>query len=437
LPAISKIRLTNIIYENGAKRFNDDIFEFDGYNGVILLENGGGKTVLIQTALQAVLPHADLGERKIRDTLSLEGGASHIAIEWILNDRPRRYALTAVTLFLAPEGLKSLRYVYDYSSGDEHSIINIPFVKKSREGKTRPAGRQELQEYYQYMQSQKLNAHTFDTIKTFHQYIEENFHIIPSEWKSIAHINGAEGDVERFFEGCKTTSQLVDQLLIPTVEEALIGNGTEDFVRIFERQREHFKKHRELKERIEESKNIAQKISHYVTTYTKLHEVEEKLFHKKREAKSIYKFLKEEQENTKNEIGHVEGLKELCLKEKYELSRKEASYKLAQVDSELQAAKADYEIIKTEYIEINHRLKIKEEDLQNLEIAELKANLKQNEERLTILTKQLGELDEDQDIMHLKARLKANSSLVKGYFEGEKENLTKQKEVWENQTYHG
>lgn len=132
LPAISKIRLTNIIFENGAKRFNDEIFAFDGYNGVILLENGGGKTVFIQTVLQAILPHINLGERRIRDTLSLEGGASHVAIEWILNDRPRRYALTAVTLFLTPEGLKSLRYVYDYSSGDDHSIENIPFVKKTK-----------------------------------------------------------------------------------------------------------------------------------------------------------------------------------------------------------------------------------------------------------------------------------------------------------------
>ena len=235
LPAISRIRLTNIIYENGEKRFNDEIFEFDGYNGVILLENGGGKTVLIQTVLQAILPHTSLGDRKIKDTLSLEGGASHVAIEWILNDRPRRYGLTAVTLFLAPEGLKSLKYAYDYSTEEDHSIEHIPFVKQTMEGDTRPASRQEMQEYYQYMQNQKMNAHTFDTIKDFHQYIEENFHIVPSEWRSIAHINGAEGDVEKFFDGCKTTSQLVNQLLIPVVEETLMG-GTEDFVQIFERQ---------------------------------------------------------------------------------------------------------------------------------------------------------------------------------------------------------
>ena len=38
MPAISKIRFTNAIYDNGDKRYNDEIFEFDGHNGAILLE---------------------------------------------------------------------------------------------------------------------------------------------------------------------------------------------------------------------------------------------------------------------------------------------------------------------------------------------------------------------------------------------------------------
>ena len=69
MPAISKIRFTNAVYDNGEKRYNDEIFEFDGHNGAIVLENGGGKTTFIQIAIQAILPHADLGTRKIRDTL--------------------------------------------------------------------------------------------------------------------------------------------------------------------------------------------------------------------------------------------------------------------------------------------------------------------------------------------------------------------------------
>lgn len=278
-----------------------------------------------------------------------------------------------------------------------------------------------------------MNAHTFDTIKDFHQYIEENFHIIPSEWKSIAHINGAEGDVEKFFEHCKTTSQLVDQLLIPVVEGALVGNGTKDFIQIFERQREHFKKHRELRRRIEESKNIEQKIAHYVSTYTRLHEAEEKMLNKKREAKSIYEFLVEEEDKTQKEISHVEELKELLSKDKQELRRKEASYELALLDKELKNARDDYEIIAEEHREIVSRLEGKEEELQNLEIAELKENIKKNEEFSNILKEQLEELDEDEDIGVLKDRLEENSSILKGYFEREKENLEKQKELLESQ----
>lgn len=435
MPVISKIRFTNIIYENGGKRFNDDIFEFDGHNGVILLENGGGKTVLIQTALQAVLPHTSLGERKIRDTLSLEGGAGHIAIEWILNDRPRRYGVTAVTLYLAPDGLKSLRYAYDYSSGDDYSIENIPFTKKNKENLLRSTSRQEIQEYYQHMQSQKLNAHSFNTIKNFHEYIEENFHIIQSEWKNIALINGAEGDVEKFFEECKTTSQLVDKLLIPIVEEALVGNGTDDFVQIFERQREHFKKHKDLRMRIEESKKIEEKISNYISIYTKYHEIEKKIVNKKGEAKSIYEFLEEEEIKIKDEICHIENLQETLNKDKEELSRKELSYELAKIEEQLKKSKEGYEIILNEYSEIKGSLEEKKARLQNLEIAELKSNIKLEEERIIRLTNQLNELDDDYETLDLKDRLSQNSSILKGYFEQQLNNLDKQKNIRASQKY--
>src|SRR5690625_4325101 len=97
MPTINKIRLTNVVYEDGYKRFNDDLFLFDGHNAAIVLENGGGKTVFIHTVLQAILPHTHLGERKIRETLKLDQAPAHIAIEWMINERPRRYLVTAVS----------------------------------------------------------------------------------------------------------------------------------------------------------------------------------------------------------------------------------------------------------------------------------------------------------------------------------------------------
>ncbi len=198
MPSISKIRFTNVIYENGDKRYNDDIFQFEGHNGAIILENGGGKTVFIQAAIQAVLPHAEVAGRKIKDTLSLENNAAHIAIEWIISERPRRYALTCVTLFINKASVDSYRYVYEYEDNDDNSIDKLPFVMESAKGNKRSATKDEIADYYITMGKNRVSAHTFSKIKDYHEYIENNFKIIPSEWRKIALINGTEGGVEAF-----------------------------------------------------------------------------------------------------------------------------------------------------------------------------------------------------------------------------------------------
>ena len=69
MPSISRIRFTNVVYDNGKKRYIDTTFRFDGFNGILLLENGAGKTVFVQTLIQAVLPRKTVANRKIQETL--------------------------------------------------------------------------------------------------------------------------------------------------------------------------------------------------------------------------------------------------------------------------------------------------------------------------------------------------------------------------------
>ncbi len=433
MPAISKIRFTNVVYENGGKRYNDDIFEFDGYNGAILLENGGGKTVFIQTALQAVLPHVDLAERKIKNTLSLEGSPCHIAIEWILNERPRRYGLTAVTLFLTNNGLDSYKYVYEYGGGDKHSIEELPFVKTTTEGKNRPVSRGEISDYYQQMQQQYIHANLFKTIKEYHRYIEENFHIIPTEWQSIARINSAEGDVDGFFDGCKTTSQLVDQLLIPVVEDAMAGNGTEDFIETFEKHREHFKKHKQLSERIEESKKVSQGIGEYVECFASYHETQKRLVSKKEETKGIYNLVVAEKVHNDSEIENNGKLLDKFREKELEHKRKESSYKLSLLERDMKNAKEEYESIANKYKSIYETLEEKEEYLQNLEIAEVKKSILKKEELISLYENQLENLDKDEQIQDLQEQLKENSGELKGYFIQEEKRLENEKTLLINQ----
>lgn len=294
MPTISKIRLTNVIYEEGNKRYNDELFLFDGQNGAILIENGGGKTVFIQTALQAILPHTDLADRKIKNTLMLDGAPAHIAIEWIINERPRRYVVTAVSLFTTKNTLDSLRYVYEYHENDLNGIEGIPFVRAIKGGK-RPADRGEMQDYYSGMHEKTLSAQTFKTIKDYKAFLEEQYNIISSEWESVVKINGSEGGVEAFFDECKNTSQLFDRLLIPTVEDSMVGHDRHLFADLFEKQLESLKNYQKLKETIEENEQISSALEEYSKTSEGLHEHEVTYTKTKQHAKGVWKQLTDQQ----------------------------------------------------------------------------------------------------------------------------------------------
>lgn len=417
MPSISKIRFTNVVYEGGGKRYNDDLFLFDSHNGAILLENGGGKTVFIQTAIQAILPNVELAERKMKDTLSLDSSSAHIAIEWIIHERPRRYGLTAVTLYMAKEGLKSYRYTYEYEEGDKHRIEELPFVRSMADGKVRPANRDEMNEYYSTMKANHpLKAHTFDTVKNYHQHLEERFKIIASEWKKITVINSSEGGVESFFDGCKTTSQLVDQLLIPTVEEAIAGKGSTDFVQTFETQREHFKAHKRLRRVIEENKQVEKQITNYVFAFEHLDQAEKRLEEQKIKGKALYIYTKHEQEETKKALSKLKNSLHHWQEEQDEWERKDQSYALYVLVKDRDAAYDQYLEEKNEYDRLLGEQKEKESRLAQLKVAKVKKGIKTNEELQMHFSNELEFLEKDEETVELEDRLKDNTACLKGYF---------------------
>lgn len=416
MPAISKIRFTNIIYEGGAKRYNDDIFLFDGYNGIILLENGGGKTVFIQAAIQAVLPHQDLAERKIKDTLLLHGVSAHVAIEWIINEHPRRYALTAVTLFLKNDELHSYRYIYEYEAGDSNAIEDLPFVRPGKNGAKRPAAFGEMQDYYHEMTKKSMLAQTFPTISAYHQYMENNLKIIPSQWKKIVDINGAEGEVEGFFEGCKTTTQLVDQLLIPTVEEALAGNGAKDFAELFDKQRAHFREHKRLQKQLEENKSIEERVNGYVEQYDSLYHEEQKWLRDMQKAKSFYELTLTDKEENERQRQNLED-KYAELKENQEMSkRKWKSYEIRKLEEEYGQVEAAYLVVREQYLEYDNKLTEIERRCQSLEMALIRQKIKGYEERKAELEKQLRQLEQSPGAVELEKELTRVRQELKGYF---------------------
>lgn len=432
MPAISKIRLTNVQYEQGNKRYNDELFLFNGHNGAILLENGGGKTVLIQSVIQAMVPNGVLADRRIRDTLDVTASPAHIAVEWILHPAPRHYALTCITFYMGKDGLEYLLYAYDYPAGDKGRIEKLPFVQRDSSGK-RPSSREEIKEYYQRMATSSMNAETFATKQEYQQYLEKQFQIVSSEWEAILKINSTEGGVENFFDHCKTTGQLVDNLLIPVVEQGIAGNGTKDFAKTFDNQRHQFREYLALNEQIKEYQQVTQQIARIIEKYAELDREEATYLNQKSRAKGLYQQVVEEWSELQAEQQDLADTeKDLAQREDF-WQRERASLKLAHLEKEradwqkqldrLSVAKENKNLV---YQELHSRL-------ESLKYARLKEDLKEKVERLEYLGEQMDQLEQSPDIHELKQELNFVFAGLRYLYDKQEAYLADQKQREESQ----
>ena len=427
MASISKIRYTNVIYENGNKRYNDELFKCAGHNTAVLLENGGGKTVFIQAALQAVLPHTELGERKAKETFVLEGEAAHIAIEWIISEKPRRYGLTAVTLFLQNNELKSYKYVYEYGIDDKNNIEALPFTQVELEGGMRAASKGEIRDYYTRMAREYMTAKTFETNKAFHEYIEENFKIIADEWRSIATINGEEGGVDAFFDGCKTTSDLVDKLLLPTIEQGLIGSGSDEFATTFEAQREHFKKHKQLERSIKESQKIKEEIESYVKGYGTYDSKVKAFESKKQEAKALWEKVEAHEKRIGKESDRLKEEEQKVENEKQELDRRGSLIDVTIAKERWEEAKNAFEKADTYYQNEKRLMQDKEERRHILKLSDFQHQMEEAKAQIKLSEEQLQMLAQDEEAKDIEEQLERNGSLLSGYYKDKLETIEKEK----------
>lgn len=415
MPTISKIRFTNVVYEGGNKRYADEIFHFQGENSAIVLENGGGKTVFIQTVLQAILPHTSLANRKVKDTFSFDDGPAHIAIEWIKNDRPRIYALTVITIFPHQNAIDSYRYVYEYGPNDPNSIEHLPFTHETAKHQKRIASHAEMKEYYTTMSQKTQTANTFSTITGFTEYIEKNFQIIADEWKSISTINAAEGDVEKFFEACPTEKALYEKLLIPTVEQSIAAFEKHQFVDIFEKHRDKFKLLKQLNAQLKEYDLIQKQLSDYVDDVQTLHGHQEQYEVEKQRMKAYFELLGASIQKNIEKLKAAEEQQLQLDHQTKQLEIKQKSYTIATMQEAFQALTATYENLQGEVTAMQAKLDEQELYFGNIKYTNEKQLLKQTKQQRDLYENELKQMDEQYSTQQLldqldevKAKLRGN-----------------------------
>lgn len=426
MPAISRIRFTNVVYDGGRKRYIDTTFQFDGFNGILLLENGAGKTVFVQTLIQAVLPHKTVAQRKIQETLQLSNTTAHIAVEWILEEQPRRYALTLVSLFMnSKDALASQEFAYEYGPGDRGSIDQLPLSQRE-DGRQRPATKEEMATFCRNLAASSMNARFFgesDSLQSYGRYIEEHFHIIPAEWHKIAAINETEGGVEAFFANCRTNDTLVGRLLIPTVEEGLAdenghapgeGNG---FAELFATQREHFRKQRHLQKQIAEMQGVVERLAGYTEVQHAKYLVANELDTANGQLKVLYQRLHQIKDQRQEQAQTLQTQAGALQQEQAQLTQ---NIEACDVLASAQAAAAQQALdqqAQRDYQAATEKLRQQDSQLQSLRLAKLQQEQMQARQAEQSLAAQIEELANDRDTQELQQQLTRNGSQLHYYFQ--------------------
>jgi len=239
MPRIGKIRFVNFTY-NENRHIYDQTFDF--YNGedtLLNLQNGGGKTVLVQMMMQPVIPQQKLKDRLFKSYFMNAKAPGYIMIEWLLDGTAKR-VLTGIgikrvvskRLDEESNSIRVVTFISEYEGGSNYDIKNIELTAREK-------GMVKLIEFDRVVRALSeaekegnkvwlFRWHMPDDKKEYVRRLTE-YKINPLEWRNLmVKINEAEAGLNSFFNDCKTNKALVKKWFIPTIEEQLNKNG--DFV---------------------------------------------------------------------------------------------------------------------------------------------------------------------------------------------------------------
>lgn len=236
---ISKIRFVNFIY-NENRHIYDQTFDFyKGENALLNLQNGGGKTVLVQMMMQPIVPKQKLKDRLFKNYFKNSKAPCYILIEWLLEDSPKRL-LTGIgvkqvagkNLEEESDSLKIITFLSEYEEESSYDIRNLELLEKEK-------GIVRLHEFEKVIKNlsgaekegSSVWLYRWDSQEDKKEYTRRllEYKINPMEWKNLmVKINESEAGLNSFFNDCKTTNALIKKWFLPTIEEQLNKNG--DFI---------------------------------------------------------------------------------------------------------------------------------------------------------------------------------------------------------------
>ena len=278
---INAIRLVNVNYNHNSIHISDETLHFNGRSTLISLQNGGGKSVLVQllTAPFVQKRYRNLNERSFASYFNTSK-PSFIMVEWVLED-DAGYCLTGMMVRKSQnmdneEELELINFISEYTEPCEQDINHLPVVesdKKELRIKSFNACHKMFDEYKKE-RINKFFCYDMNNSAQSRQYFAKlaEYGIDYREWQNIIKkINEEESGLSKLFAECKDEKGLVEKWFLDAVEN----------------------KRNKGNNRMQEFRNILGK---YITTYnenSKKIKQQEKLIAFQQEATPILTFGKE------------------------------------------------------------------------------------------------------------------------------------------------
>ncbi|MDD6196314.1 MAG: hypothetical protein PUB12_05425 [[Clostridium] aminophilum] len=246
MPQINKIRIVNFNYNDGNRFIPDELYDLssdkgEALNSLFNLNNGGGKTVLVQLMMQPVHPRAMAGGRRIEDYFGRPGDHSFVLVEWNLDGSDDKLLTGIAIAGSASENNDEnsrgniIRY-YTFKTVYENSYssysISALELSKNENGKYVPAP-------FNYVRDKAKNSrgvlevYSSDESTKWTKALSE-YGIYRSEWETVIEaLNKDEGGLNQYFDEAKTSDKLISKFFIPAIEnkmKSVASSGTDSFL---------------------------------------------------------------------------------------------------------------------------------------------------------------------------------------------------------------
>lgn len=415
---INAVRFINLNYNNNTMRISDDTFQMGGRSTLMSLQNGGGKSVLVQM-MTAPFVHKRYRDAKDRpfDSYFTTGKPTFIMVEWKL-DRGAGYCLAGMMVRRsqlteddAENVLEMVSFICEYQSRCGQDIYNLPVVEKRNKEIVLKNYRECRQLFETYKKDRTMRFFCYDMNNSAQskQYFDKlaEYQIYYKEWENIVRkINLEESGLSKLFADCRDEKGLIEKWFLDAVENKLnkekdrmkeFQNIIEKYVISYKANQSKIERRNTIRQFKEDASEIASSAGEYKLVTDELEEQENRI--------AGFRDLLAQMETAQNEVR--DGLladKEACAGELARIEYEKYSYEIVNLMEELRFHVSNRDMIGVERDALEMEIEQTELLLHKMELAKQREQVEEAGQDESLIRERLNVMREGESRLEPERR---------------------------------